>query len=78
MSQRFTPIFELPIVDNQAVQADDLLFRTDPSTFEADLEAAKGELERTRHAIEPAFSAWLTMSSQVPGKPDLNQTRWPN
>ena len=41
------PIVELPIVDNQPVKAGDLLFRIDPRTYEADLERAKAEYDRT-------------------------------
>lgn len=42
------PIVELPITDNQTVNAGDLLFRIDPRTYKADLAKAKAELNRTK------------------------------
>lgn len=41
-------IIELPIVDNQAVAAGDLLFRIDPRTYQADLDEAETEVKRTK------------------------------
>jgi multidrug resistance efflux pump len=46
------PIVELPIVDNQAVKAGDLLFRIDPRTYEADLDRARAEYDRTLNELE--------------------------
>ncbi len=42
------PIVNLPLVDNQAVQAGDLLFEIDPRTFQADLDQAQANLDGTR------------------------------
>ncbi len=41
------PIVDLPIKDNQFVEAGDVLFRIDPRTFEAALEQSKAELAET-------------------------------
>ena len=41
------PIVNLPIRDNQFVQAGDLLFEIDPRTYEAQLEQARGQLAAT-------------------------------
>lgn len=48
------PIVELPIVDNQEIEAGELLFRIDPRTFKADLDKAEAELERTEQDFERA------------------------
>lgn len=48
------PIVELPIVDNQEIEAGELLFRIDPRTFNADLDEAEAELERTEQDFERA------------------------
>ena len=48
------PIVDLPIVDNQAVKSGDLLFRIDPRTFQADLDEAEAELERTQEDFDRA------------------------
>jgi multidrug resistance efflux pump len=45
------PIVSLPIVDNQLVEQGSLLFEIDPRTFQAALELAEAELERTRDEI---------------------------
>jgi multidrug resistance efflux pump len=45
------PILNLPIKDNQLVQAGDLLFEIDPRTFEAALDRARGELDSVRDNI---------------------------
>ena len=42
------PIVKLPILDNQFVKADDLLFEIDPRTFAAALAQAEANLDRTR------------------------------
>jgi multidrug resistance efflux pump len=41
------PIVNLPIVDNQRVQAGDLLFQIDPRPFRIQVEQARAELDRT-------------------------------
>jgi multidrug resistance efflux pump len=41
------PIVELPIVDNQFVEAGDVLFKIDPRTFQVALEQAQAELANT-------------------------------
>jgi len=46
------PIINLPIVDNQFVNAGDLLFEIDPRTFAAALDQARADLDRTRDDIE--------------------------
>jgi RND family efflux transporter MFP subunit len=46
------PIVELPIVDNQAVQAGDLLFRIDPRTFQENLDSTTAEETRTAADFE--------------------------
>ena len=45
------PVVELPIRDNQRVKAGDLLFRIDPSTYQAALDQAKANLDETRDTI---------------------------
>lgn len=45
------PIVELPIKDNQYVQAGDLLFRIDPRTYQAALDQAAANLDETRDTI---------------------------
>lgn len=45
------PIVELPIQDNQFVEAGDLLFRIDPRTFEADLARARAQLDETGDSV---------------------------
>jgi multidrug resistance efflux pump len=45
------PILNLPIKDNQLVEAGSLLFEIDPRTFEATLERARGELANVRDEI---------------------------
>jgi multidrug efflux system membrane fusion protein len=46
------PIVELHVVDNQHVQAGDLLFVIDPRPYEARLEQARAELALTRKEVE--------------------------
>ena len=46
------PIIKLPIKDNQLVKTGDLLFEIDPSTFQADVDQARGELAETQDEIE--------------------------
>jgi RND family efflux transporter MFP subunit len=48
------PIVELPIVDNQAVKAGDLLFRIDPRTFQENVDSTTAEEIRTRSDFERA------------------------
>ncbi len=45
------PIVELPLKDNQFVQAGDLLFRIDPRTFEADRDRARAQLDETGDSV---------------------------
>lgn len=45
------PIVELPVRDNQTVQAGDLLFEIDRRTFEAELARAEAEYDKTRNDI---------------------------
>lgn len=42
------PIVELPIVDNQPVEAGDVLFVVDPRPYQAELELRRAQLELTR------------------------------
>jgi len=46
------PILELPVADNQSVEAGDLLFEIDPRTFQADLDFAQADLDNTRFQIQ--------------------------
>ena len=46
------PIVELPIVDNQFVKKDDLLFRIDPRTYQSTLDGMEGMLAETEDEIE--------------------------
>ena len=46
-SQVSGPIVNLPIRDNQFVEAGDLLFEIDPRTFQASLDQARAELDET-------------------------------
>ncbi len=46
------PIVDLPIVDNQFVEAGDLLFQIDPRTFESKLEGMRGLLGETVDEID--------------------------
>ena len=48
------PIVDLPARDNRRVEAGELLFRIDPRTFQADLERAEVELERTTEDFDRA------------------------
>ncbi|MEE4192698.1 MAG: HlyD family secretion protein [Halieaceae bacterium] len=48
------PVVELPIVDDQAVKAGDLLFRIDPRTYKANLDKAEAEAVRTAGDYERA------------------------
>jgi multidrug resistance efflux pump len=48
------PIVELPIVDNQAVKAGDLLFRIDPRTFQENLDSTAAEEIRTKSDFDRA------------------------
>jgi multidrug resistance efflux pump len=45
------PIVKLPIVDNQFVQAGDLLFEIDPRTFQAAVDKARAELDQTGDSV---------------------------
>ncbi len=46
------PIVELPIIDNQAVSAGDLLFKIDPRTFQENLDSTTAEEIRTAADFE--------------------------
>jgi multidrug resistance efflux pump len=59
------PIVKLPIVDNQFVKADDLLFEIDPRTFEANLEHARADLDNTRDQIEALAKQVEAAQAQV-------------
>jgi len=48
------PIINLPIRDNQRVQAGDLLFEIDPRTFEAAVKQNKADLEQARVKVDDA------------------------
>jgi RND family efflux transporter MFP subunit len=48
------PIINLPIRDNQRVQAGDLLFEIDPRTFEAALKQDRADLEQARVNVDEA------------------------
>ena len=56
------PIVELPVEDNQFVNAGDLLFQIDPRTFEANLAQARAQYDSTRDnyvALEKKVEAAL-------------------
>ena len=46
------PIVELPIRDNQFVEAGTLLFRIDPRTYEAELARARAQLDETGDTVQ--------------------------
>ena len=46
------PIVNLPIIDNQAVKAGDLLFEIDPRTYQASLDQAGANLDETRDNLK--------------------------
>jgi multidrug resistance efflux pump len=46
------PIVELPIVDDQAVERGDLLFRIDPRTYQAAVDQADARLDATRDQLK--------------------------
>jgi multidrug resistance efflux pump len=46
------PIVKLPIVDNQSVEAGDLLFEIDPRTYQAALDQARAKLDDTRDNLK--------------------------
>lgn len=46
------PIVKLPVIDNQLVEAGDVLFEIDPRTFEANLDQARANLDDTVDQIE--------------------------
>ena len=48
------PIINLPIRDNQRVQAGDLLFEVDPRTFEAAVKRDKADLEQAKVKVDEA------------------------
>ncbi len=45
------PIVQLPIVDNQFVEAGDLLFEIDPRTFQAAVDRARADLDETGDSV---------------------------
>jgi multidrug efflux pump subunit AcrA (membrane-fusion protein) len=47
VAQAAGPIVNLPIEDNQAVQAGDLLFEIDPRPFRIAVDKAKADLDKT-------------------------------
>jgi multidrug resistance efflux pump len=47
VAQAAGPIVDLPIVDNQAVAAGDLLFQIDPRPFEIQVDGARAQLDQT-------------------------------
>lgn len=54
------PIVDLPIRDNQVVEAGDILFRIDPRTYQAAFDAAQAQYDQTRNdiaALEKEVSA---------------------
>jgi multidrug resistance efflux pump len=46
------PIVDLPIVDNQYVEAGDVLFRIDPRTFQEAYDKALADIDNTRDALK--------------------------
>jgi len=46
------PIVELPIIDDQFVEAGDLLFKIDPRTYQASLDQARANLDETRDHLK--------------------------
>lgn len=45
------PIVSIPVKDNQAVKAGDLLFQIDPRTFQAAVDQAQGQLDQANAAL---------------------------
>ena len=45
------PIVEMPLVDNQAVAAGDILFEIDPRRYRADVDSARARLDRTVYEL---------------------------
>jgi multidrug resistance efflux pump len=63
------PIIELQIVDNQFVEAGDLLFRLDPRTFDAALEKALAALDETQDDVE-ALDKQVLAAREAIGRSD--------
>ena len=51
VAQAAGPIVDLPIVDNQAVSAGDLLFQIDPRPFQIQVDQARAQLDQTGQDI---------------------------
>jgi multidrug resistance efflux pump len=59
------PIVELPIVDNQPVEAGDLLFVVDPRPYQAALEIAQAKLELTQLEVRALDDAVKAAEAQL-------------
>jgi multidrug efflux system membrane fusion protein len=59
------PIVELPVVDNQAVKAGDLLFVVDPRPYQARLERARAELRLAVREVEAQGRAVAAAGSEI-------------
>jgi multidrug efflux system membrane fusion protein len=73
------PIVELPLVDNQPVKANELLFRIDPRPFRIEVEQARAELDRT--GLDVTALADVVTSAQAgvrysEAQLRLAQTQW--
>ena len=59
------PIVDLPIKDNQFVEAGDVLFQIDPRTYQAALEQAKAELDETSNQFASLSEQVLAAAAAV-------------
>ena len=73
------PIVNLPIEDNQAVRAGDLLFEIDPRPFAIAVEKARAELEKTGQSVSALADQVASAEAQVQeAKANLRlaETQW--
>ena len=73
------PIVNLPVIDNQAVGAGDLLFEIDPRPFAIDVEQARADLDRTGQNVTALADAVVQAEAGVryaKAALRLAQTQW--
>ena len=73
------PIVNLPIVDNQAVSAGDLLFEIDPRPFRIDADKARAEVEKTGDDVSALADAVASAEAGVryrKAQLALAETQW--
>tara|TARA_R110002096_G_scaffold61443_1_gene152704 strand:- start:923 stop:2065 length:1143 start_codon:yes stop_codon:yes gene_type:complete len=58
------PIVEIPIVDNQLVNAGDVIFEIDPRTFQTNLDQAQANLDSTRDSLK-ALASQVVASTAI-------------